>query len=351
MLERFFVVVDRPGKTSRTMFTRLRFPLFVLPLVLPLGLVLGCRDDSRPADSKDYVNKPLNFKSLASVKLPPSAAPSGSAEAPAAASAMPSASAMPEASASAAAPGTKTAAPSASAKAEPAPKKESTTPAASASAAAPPTTASAAASAISPTTGLSPADLVAAQVDAIFLGKNTFSAKFKQEHTQKVAGVTKKSTGVFFFERPNKMSFRYDPPSQNRIVSDGKTLKVYIGEDKQMFVQSVEKTEYPGAFAFLMGKGMGPSFNFSFNDKAKFDGGPVLLGKPKEATPHYDSVLFYVDKMLLEKKDPGVIRRILIVDPQGNRNRFDLEAASQPEKIDPAEFTFTPPPGTNITQN
>lgn len=118
-----------------------------------------------------------------------------------------------------------------------------------------------------------------------------------------------------------------------------------------MFTQSVDKTEYPGAFAFLMGKGMGPSFNFSFNDKAKFDGGPVLLGKPKDATPHYESILFYVDKLLLEKKDPGVIRRILIVDAQGNRNRFDLEGATQPDKIDPAEFTFTPPPGTNITQN
>lgn len=147
------------------------------------------------------------------------------------------------------------------------------------------------------------------------------------------------------------MSFRYDAPSTNRIVSDGQTLKVYIGEDKQMFVQSVEKTEYPGAFAFLMGKGMGPSFNFTFNDKAKFEGGPVLLGKPKEPTPHYDSVMFYVDKALLEKKDPGVVRRILLVDAQGNRNRFDLEGATQPEKIDPAEFTFTPPPGTNITQN
>ena len=77
----------------------------------------------------------------------------------------------------------------------------------------------------------------------------------------------------------------------------------------------------------------------------------MLLGKPREATPHYDSVMFYVDKVLLEKKDPGLIRRILIVDVQGNRNRFDLEGATQPEKIDPAEFTFTPPQGTNITQN
>ncbi|MDI1446337.1 outer membrane lipoprotein carrier protein LolA, partial [Polyangium sp. 6x1] len=222
-------------------------------------------------------------------------------------------------------------------------------PPATASAAAPPATASAAAPTAAPAPGS--ADAVAVGIDQVFLDKKTFFAKFKQEHTQKVAGTTKKSTGVFYFERPNKISFRYDAPSKNRIVSDGTTLKVYIGEDNQMFVQPVDKTEYPGALAFLMGKGLGPSFSFVFHDKSKFEGGPVLLGKPRQATPHYDSVYFYVDKALLEKKDPGVIRRVMLVDAQGNRNRFDFEGSTQPAAIDPAEFTFTPPPGTNVTQN
>ena len=69
-----------------------------------------------------------------------------------------------------------------------------------------------------------------------------------------------------------------------------------------------------------------------------------------QPTPYYEYVLFYVDKALLEKKDPGVIRRVLIVDAQGNRNRFDFESVSQPDKIDPGEFVFTPPAGTNIQQ-
>jgi len=332
------------GKTRQNMQTRL---FFALSLLLVAGCVAGCEEDEAPSAAPTPSAKPRpNFADLIASARP---APSGSAAMPPVASAMPSASAIPQPSAlaSAAATDKKAAAPSASAKSESTPKKDPEKPATSATAAAPTPSASAAAA----PTALSPADLVAAQIDSVFLEKKTFAAKFKQEHTQKVAGVTKKSTGQFFFERPNKMSFRYDAPSKNRIVSDGQTLKVYIGEDNQMFVQSVDKTEYPGAFAFLMGKGMGPSFNFGFNDKAKFDGGPVLLGKPKDATPHYESILFYVDKVLLEKKDPGVIRRILIVDAQGNRNRFDLEGATQPEKIDPAEFTFTPPPGTNITQN
>lgn len=345
MLERLL-----PGHLGKTALHRLFF-------IVPLLLAAGCNDDppapvNEPAKSPAVKPAPSSNDSAAAKPAPPA-----STEAAPLASVAPSASAMPEPPPSTATSDKKNPAPTASAKTAPTTKKEPTTakPGTTAepapAAPVPSETASAVASPAPPPTAQSPADLVAVQIDSVFLEKKTFSAKFKQEHTQKVAGVTKKSTGVFFFERPNKMSFRYDAPSKNRIVSDGQTLKVYIGEDNQMFVQSVDKTEYPGAFAFLMGKGMAPSFSFVFNEKAKFDGGPVLLGKPKQPTPHYESVMFYVDKVLLEKKDPGVIRRILIVDVQGNRNRFDLEGATQPEKIDPAEFTFTPPPGTNITQN
>jgi outer membrane lipoprotein carrier protein len=38
----------------------------------------------------------------------------------------------------------------------------------------------------------------------------------------------------------------------------------------------------------------------------------------------------------------------LVIDAQGNKNRFDFEGVTQPDKIDPAEFTFTPPPGTDL---
>ncbi|WP_438032615.1 LolA family protein [Sorangium sp. So ce204] len=195
------------------------------------------------------------------------------------------------------------------------------------------------------------ADAVAAEVDAIFVGKNTYFARFKQEHTQKVSGAVKKQSGTLSVQKPDRISFRYDPPNQNRIVSDGVSLKVYVAEDRQMFVTPVQNSEYPGALSFLMGHGLRPSFTFTFNDKAKFDGGPVLVGKPRAPTPHYDFVMFYIDKALLAKKDPGVVRRVLIVDAQGNRNRFDFENASQPASIDPAEFQFTAPPGTDVKQN
>ncbi|KYF62495.1 hypothetical protein BE15_35285 [Sorangium cellulosum] len=192
---------------------------------------------------------------------------------------------------------------------------------------------------------------MAAEVDTIFVGKTTYLARFKQEHTQKISGAVKKQSGVVSVEKPNKISFRYDPPNQNRIVSDGVSLKIYVAEDRQMFVTPVQSSEYPGALSFLMGHGLRPSFTFTFNEKASFEGGPVLVGKPRAPTPHYEFVMFYIDRALLAKKDPGVIRRVLIVDAQGNRNRFDFEDASQPASIDPGEFRFTAPPGTDVKQN
>ncbi|WP_437645177.1 LolA family protein [Sorangium sp. So ce362] len=195
------------------------------------------------------------------------------------------------------------------------------------------------------------ADAVAAEVDAIFVGKKTYFARFKQEHTQKISGAVKKQSGTLSVAKPDRISFRYDPPNQNRIVSDGVSLKVYVAEDRQMFVTRVQDSEYPGALSFLMGHGLRPSFTFTFNEKASFAGGPVLVGKPRAPTPHYEFVMFYIDRALLAKKDPGVVRRVLIVDAQGNRNRFDFEDASQPASIDPAEFQFAAPPGTDVKQN
>src|SRR5262249_15650623 len=133
--------------------------------------------------------------------------------------------------------------------------------------------------------------------------------------------------------------------------SDGTTLKIYVAEDSQMIQQPVGKTEYPGALSFLMGHGLRPSFTFKFNDKVTYDKGPVLYGKPRDPTPYYDYVQFWVDKTLLENQRPNTITKVLIVDAQGNKNRFQFESATIPASIDAAEFQFTPPEGTDIKTN
>jgi outer membrane lipoprotein carrier protein len=194
------------------------------------------------------------------------------------------------------------------------------------------------------------ADEMAQRVDDIYQPIRRFHAKFEQTYRAKVAGVTKTSTGHLFVQKPSKLSMRYDPPNNNRVVSDGSIVKVYEADNKQMFTQPVARTEYPGALAFIMGKGLRASFTFVFHEKAKFPGGKVLLGTPRVRNPAYERAFFYIDKALLDQKDPRSMRRVLVLDVQKNRNRFDFTDISQPTQIDASEFAFVPPPGTTMVK-
>lgn len=189
------------------------------------------------------------------------------------------------------------------------------------------------------------ADEIAVRVQKFYDATKTFKATFKQTYTIKVQNVQKVSTGKVVFEKPGKMSFKYDAPNGNRVVSDGTTIRVYEKENEQMYELAVAKSQYPAALAFLMGKGqLQRDFTMRLLDPAqmKFEGGYVLEGTPKEATPAYQKMLLYVDAQTNQ------VRRVLILDAQGNRNRFDFEAPVVNEPSPKGEFDFVPPVGTKI---
>jgi outer membrane lipoprotein carrier protein len=193
-----------------------------------------------------------------------------------------------------------------------------------------------------------PADqaLAAAQkVQAFYDKTTTFQSDFTQEFFVKAHNVKKQSKGKVTFAKPGKMHWVYSEPKDNRVVSDGAVLRVYEAQNKQMFEQNVDKSQYPAALAFLVGGGkLDQIFNFELFDGAamNFPGGQVLVGTPKQPTPAYTKVLFYVDTATAQ------VRRVLIVDGQGNRNRFDFDSPRVNDPVDGSVFTFTPPPGTQI---
>jgi outer membrane lipoprotein-sorting protein len=192
------------------------------------------------------------------------------------------------------------------------------------------------------------ADEVAGNIDAVYNPVKLFRARFNQSYTAKIHGTKKKSKGILYVKKPGKLSLSYHDPNKNRAVSDGTTLKVYEHDNKQMFVRNVKNTEYPGAFSFILGKGLRQSFTFKFHKTSKWEGGPVLIGTPITPNPGYKQVLFYIDKDLLAKGDLTCIRRVLVIDAQGNRNRFDFVHAEEPKSIPDKWFDFNPPKGTEI---
>lgn len=195
-----------------------------------------------------------------------------------------------------------------------------------------------------PKKGEPSANQVADSVQKFYDRTKTFKAGFKQRYHVKAYNKQKDSKGTVVFEKPGKMSWRYTN-NGNRVVSDGKIIKVYEADNKQMYEQTMKNSQYPAALAFLVGGGnLKKEFKLrKLNSRQmKFEGGYVLEGVPKDPTPAYQKILLYVDGGTYQ------VRRVLLLDAQGNRNRFDFVAPSVNQKVPPGEFKFTPPAGTQI---
>jgi outer membrane lipoprotein carrier protein len=186
-----------------------------------------------------------------------------------------------------------------------------------------------------------------ANVQAFYNRTNTFSADFQQQYLAHAYNTTKTSSGHVIFSKPGKMDWEYTDPAGQRIVSDGTTLRVYQPAEKQMYEQTVNQSQYPAALSFLTGQGsLASNFDFTILPGAQlqYAGGYVLVGTPKTATPAYTKVLFYVDQ------GTSQVLRVLILDGQQNRNRFDFTNAQANGTIDASKFTFNPPAGTTIVK-
>ncbi len=190
------------------------------------------------------------------------------------------------------------------------------------------------------------ASQLADRVQRFYDQTKTFKARFKQRYYIAAYNKFKDSNGTVMFKKPGKMSWRYQN-NGNRVVSDGKTIKVYEQENKQMYEQSIDKSQYPAALSFLLGGAkLKKEFKLKKLDSRAlgYEGGYVLLAEPKEPTPAFQKMLLYVDAGTYQ------VRRVLMIDAQRNRNRFDFLSPVVNKPIPAGEFVFHPPPGTQIVK-
>jgi outer membrane lipoprotein carrier protein len=194
------------------------------------------------------------------------------------------------------------------------------------------------------------ATVVAAAVQAFYDQTHDISATFFQTYVNKLYQRTDRSKGKVVFKKPGMMRWDYAQPNGKVIVSNGKKLVVYEpgeqGERGQVIEQQISSAQLPQALAFLMGTGrLQDDFTFRMLD-AKHEGynaGDVLELKPKRPTAHFTRLLFYVERTPALR---GLVRRLLIIDSEGNRNRFDFSAIKLNGTAVAKQFDFTPPAGT-----
>ncbi len=76
--------------------------------------------------------------------------------------------------------------------------------------------------------------------------------------------------------------------------------------------------------------------------QVQYSGGYVLVGTPIQASSAYTKVLLYVDAQTFE------IVRVMFLDGQQNRNRFDFASVQRNAPNVKATFVIYPPPNATF---
>ncbi len=186
---------------------------------------------------------------------------------------------------------------------------------------------------------------VAAEVQAFYDQTTTVRTAFTQAAYDRVYRRTTRSRGVLTIARPGKLRFDYLGGNGKVVVSDGRELTVYEPDDDGsagQYVQTEVREDAASALGFLTGQSrLDRDFRFRLRDANAFHWrGQVLELTPIRAQPSYRRVFLFVDPRL-----PGVVRRVLIQDHEGNLNRFDFQRTEFNRAVDPERFAFTPPRG------
>jgi outer membrane lipoprotein carrier protein len=194
---------------------------------------------------------------------------------------------------------------------------------------------------------------VAGAVQSFYNQTTGVRARFHQTYFHKLYNRYDRSNGMVTFAKPGRMRWNY--ANRKVITSDGSHLYVFEpgveGERAQCFERELNEDQLPQAFSFLTGTGrLEENFTFRLLDAARqgYRDGYVLELRPRRPSPHYDRILFYVLRQ--EGRPSGVVRRVLIIDAAGNRNRFDFSEMQWNPRAPATEFRFTPPAGVTCVR-
>jgi outer membrane lipoprotein carrier protein len=186
------------------------------------------------------------------------------------------------------------------------------------------------------------------RVQAHYAEISDYRAAFVQTVAHRLfPGRLERSYGAVMFKKGGLMRWEYARPEQKLFVYDGATLWIYEPEVPQAFKATANADRLRRALAFLSGEGkIKDSYKVEKLDAARFNfaAGYVLKLTPKEKNSPFKRVELYVDSVDFR------VARSVVVDHEGNRNRFDFSSPTKNGGLPPSFFSFTPPAGVPVLE-
>jgi chaperone LolA len=194
-------------------------------------------------------------------------------------------------------------------------------------------------SCIAPASAAPNVDAAAALRVEGFLGQLTsLRAEFRQTVTDAGGRVLERAEGTMALARPGRFRWDYRVPQQ-QIVSDGATVWLYDVELEQVTVRAAGEALAGTPAMLLAGKG-DLKDEFAITDAGSQDGLDWSRLTPLRTDGDFREVrLGFAGREL---------RRMTFFDRLGQTTELELSRLERNPRLDPAVFTFAPPPGVDV---
>ena len=198
-----------------------------------------------------------------------------------------------------------------------------------------------------------------------------FQADFFQESRVASLDRTQKGSGrvtVKFdrsrSDRPAPPMFRweYEQPVRQEIVSNGKTIWVYVPENNQVIQTDIDAAAQPRGddpMAFLTGLGnLSRDFQITWaSPNRDGQGNPVLELQPRQSSAMLQKLLVVVSRDAVAERSrrgkPGSIFPIIsttVYDPSDNSTRIEFSGVRVNRKTPDSFFKFDIPKGVEVVR-
>ncbi len=177
------------------------------------------------------------------------------------------------------------------------------------------------------------------RLKSFFKGLDSLTADFKQVLTGEGGQVLQQSNGVLFIQRPGKFRWNYSAPYKQVLVADGKKLWHYDPDLAQVTVRPLDQAIGNTPALLLSGK-QSPEENFNITDAGKKNGLEWIELHPKNADLNVERIRigFAGD----------TIKVMEVTDSLGQVARIQFSNVKRNPRIDPNQFVFVPPAGTDV---
>ena len=186
-------------------------------------------------------------------------------------------------------------------------------------------------------------DAIISKVQKTYEGIQNIQADFVQLTTSSATKETQKADGLVYFKKPGLMKWEYKSPTNDIIVSDGRTIWSYQQDIGQVMVGNASDSSASISNNFLAGMG-NLKKDFDIELEKPDNNSYVLKLNPKVPQPNIQRLYIAVDKKT------SLVKQTIVFDLLGNETKVIFENLKINQSVPANIFKFKIPEGVRVVK-